>query len=83
MTHCKTCDAPLLVGRSDKKYCNDLCRSRFNNKRVAQSSVLYKKGMFTQMVTDTNQMENAIINEIQVAIRQYGYAIKSIQIEKV
>lgn len=81
-TTCKTCDTPLLVGRSNKKYCSDLCRSRFNNKRVGQSSILYKKGMFIQMVTDSNQMENAIINEIQVAVRQYGYTLKSIQIEK-
>lgn len=74
-----------MLGRSDKKYCNDLCRSRFHNKATNQThtGVLYKKGMFTQMVTDTTQMENAIINEIQVAIRQYGYTIKSIQIEKV
>lgn len=85
MTNCKTCDAPLLVGRSDKKYCNDLCRSRFHNKATnqTQTGVLYKKGMFTQMVTNTNQMENAIINEIQVAVRQYGYTLTSIQIQKV
>jgi hypothetical protein len=84
MNTCKNCNT-TLVGRSDKKYCNDLCKSRFHNKakNQNQTGVLYKKGMFTQMVSDTTQMESAIINEIQVAVRQYGYALTSIQIQKV
>lgn len=47
MKNCKHCNT-ALVGRSDKKYCNDLCRSKFNNKRISQSYAFYKMSAFTQ-----------------------------------
>ena len=33
--YCLDCKAPL-VGRSDKKFCNDTCRSNYNNQRNHQ-----------------------------------------------
>jgi hypothetical protein len=32
---CLDCQEPL-IGRSDKKFCNDACRSNFNNKLKTQ-----------------------------------------------
>jgi len=35
MTHCLACGA-LLVGRCDKRFCDDACRSGFHNKKQHQ-----------------------------------------------
>ena len=53
-----------------------------NQDHNLQLSSPYKKGMFTEIVTDVNQMEIAIIKELQVALRQYGYKFISVKIEK-
>jgi hypothetical protein len=53
-----------------------------NQEYNSQLSPSYKKGMFTEIVTDVNQMEIAIIKELQVALRQYGYKFTSVKIEK-
>lgn len=34
---CLECGGPLGAGRSDRKFCNDVCRTAFNNKRRAGS----------------------------------------------
>ena len=48
MNTCKNCNT-TLVGRSDKKYCNDLCKSRFHNKANKETNT----GVF-----DKNEMTN-------------------------
>lgn len=39
---CLECGAPLK-GRADQKYCNDLCRNAFNNKKLGRSSNYMRK----------------------------------------
>jgi predicted nucleic acid-binding Zn ribbon protein len=34
---CKAC-SKMLVGRTDKKFCNDYCRNNFNNQQRAETS---------------------------------------------
>lgn len=48
MNTCKNCDT-ALIGRTDKKYCNDLCKSRFHNKANKETNT----GGF-----DKNEMTN-------------------------
>ncbi|WP_439697038.1 hypothetical protein ACFGVS_00750 [Mucilaginibacter sp. AW1-7] len=33
--NCLECGLPLGAGRSDRKFCNDICRTAFNNRRRA------------------------------------------------
>ena len=81
-TICQNCDA-ILVGRSDKKFCNDLCRSTFNNSRKRNSSKSYnKKNLLSEKIEDVDSIETALINEIIVSARRQGYILISIQIEK-
>jgi predicted nucleic acid-binding Zn ribbon protein len=40
--YCLEC-GDALKGRSDQKFCNDLCRNAYNNKRVSTSSNLMRK----------------------------------------
>jgi len=39
---CLECGAPLK-GRADQKYCNDLCRNAFNNKKLGRTSNYMRK----------------------------------------
>lgn len=39
--NCLECDSPIL-GRSDKKFCNDSCRNSYNNKMNSDSSNLMR-----------------------------------------
>ncbi len=39
---CLECGEPLR-GRADQKFCNDLCRNAYNNKRLGQSSNYIRK----------------------------------------
>jgi len=39
---CLDCGAPVK-GRSDKKYCDDLCRNNYNNQLKAEDSLIVKK----------------------------------------
>ncbi|GAA4910502.1 hypothetical protein [Mucilaginibacter defluvii] len=36
---CQECGQPLGAGRSDRKFCNDICRTAFNNKRRNEQTV--------------------------------------------
>jgi DNA-directed RNA polymerase subunit M/transcription elongation factor TFIIS len=39
---CLDCDSPL-IGRSDKKFCDDACRSNFNNKSKSNDEIYIRK----------------------------------------
>ena len=39
---CKECGEPLR-GRADQKFCNDLCRNAYNNKKLGKSSNYIRK----------------------------------------
>jgi hypothetical protein len=43
---CSECGSPLGPGRSDRKFCNDICRTAFNNRRrneaVAEPAATYQ-----------------------------------------
>ncbi len=39
---CKECGEPLR-GRADQKFCNDLCRNAFNNKKLSGSTNFMRK----------------------------------------
>lgn len=39
---CLDCGEPL-VGRSDKKFCNDICRNNFNNRQYSETSNLVRR----------------------------------------
>lgn len=39
MATCKYCNSSF-VGRSDKKYCTDLCKSRFHNKEMKSKKII-------------------------------------------
>ncbi|MEO3404904.1 hypothetical protein AAFN85_13445 [Mucilaginibacter sp. CAU 1740] len=36
---CRECGQPLGAGRSDRKFCNDICRTAFNNRRRSENAV--------------------------------------------
>ena len=40
--NCLECGEPLK-GRSDQKFCNDLCRNAYNNKKLGKSTNLMRK----------------------------------------
>ena len=81
-TICQNCDA-ILVGRSDKKFCNDLCRSTFNNSRRRKPLKSYNKNnSLPEKIEDVNAKETALINEIIICSRRHGYILTSIQIQK-
>ena len=67
----------MRINKLEKK-----TKAMTNQDHNLQLSPSYKKGMFTEIVTDVNQMEIAIIKELQVALRQYGYKFTSVKIEK-
>lgn len=39
---CLDCGEPL-VGRADKKFCNDICRNNFNNRQNSETSNLVRR----------------------------------------
>lgn len=39
---CLNCQAPI-VGRSDKKYCDDACRSSYNNRKYEAQNIYMRK----------------------------------------
>lgn len=43
---CKNCES-ILIGRSDKTYCNDLCKSRYNN-RLKKEKINSPSGNMTE-----------------------------------
>lgn len=40
--YCKEC-GDKIIGRSDKKFCNDACRNAFNNRRNKDNTALMRK----------------------------------------
>lgn len=41
MRHCKECQK-MLLGRSDKKFCDDGCRNSFNNRKNSENNRFVK-----------------------------------------
>lgn len=40
---CKNCETEFILGRSDQKYCNPNCRSRYHNKNSLQNQKIVKE----------------------------------------
>lgn len=55
---CLDCDSPL-VGRSDKKFCDDACRSQYNNRLKSEDLIYIRK-------------VNAILNKNRRILKQYN-----------
>lgn len=41
ITHCLYCHEPL-IGRCDKKFCDDSCRNAYNNRRTSDTSHIFR-----------------------------------------
>lgn len=55
--YCLECGESLR-GRSDQKFCNDLCRNAFNNRRVSASTNLMRK------INRTLKKNHSILEEL-------------------
>lgn len=55
---CLDCDSPLY-GRSDKRFCDDACRSHYNNKLQRRDLIYIRK-------------VNAILNKNRRILKQYN-----------
>lgn len=64
---CLECHQPLGAGRSDRKFCNDICRTAYNNKR--------RTGTISEQESDAEQRR---INEDMAAIEKvYGILVSN------
>lgn len=58
---CSECGNPLGPGRSDRKFCNDICRTAYNNRRrgdsIAEPVISYRQEAFEKIfkILTTNQ----------------------------
>jgi len=41
--HCLECGKPIYEGRADKKFCGNICRSKYHNKGNSDSNWIIKK----------------------------------------
>lgn len=57
---CLECGEPLR-GRADQKYCNDLCRNAYNNKKLGKSSNFMRK------INRLLKNNHSILNELNPA----------------
>lgn len=65
-----------LVGRSDKKFCSDSCRSHYNNKRLIQQGFLVRKvnAILLKNKRVLDQIANTNSKELAVSIaREMGF----------
>ncbi len=64
MRHCEQCGYNL-VGRTDKKFCNDYCRNSFNNKRYRKE--LFEKKKIEGVLTSNYNILKSICTSNKVA----------------
>lgn len=57
---CLNCSKPFNEGRSDKRFCNDLCRTDFNNKLNA-----VKNKEFNEIIQILKKNRNIMLNLIR------------------
>ena len=60
---CLECGQPLGAGRSDRKFCNDICRTAFNNRRRAD-------GIAENIATDEADPEQRSLDPDSAAIKK-------------
>ncbi|MEI6138515.1 MAG: hypothetical protein WCP85_04595 [Mariniphaga sp.] len=74
---CLECEEPLL-GRADQKFCNDQCRSSYNNRQSVESNLviriinrILKKNYF--ILSALNSGKKAIINKSDLQKKGYRF----------
>ncbi len=74
---CLECDGPLL-GRSDQKFCNDQCRSSYNNRLSVQSTFVIRiinrilKKNYT-ILSSLNSGKKALVNKSDLQKKGYRF----------
>ncbi|MEN0057152.1 MAG: hypothetical protein AAGC65_25970, partial [Mucilaginibacter sp.] len=65
--NCQECGLPLGPGREDRKFCNDVCRTAFNNKRRSHSTIKNQSPqLFGKETTDTRKIYERLLKNREI-----------------
>lgn len=84
-TTCLECSS-TLVGRSDKKFCNDNCRSAYNNRRNRPMTNLIRRTNLQLIknyrILSELKSEGAMVNRSELSRRGYEFDLHTSLIER-
>lgn len=69
--HCLECGKALGAGRSDRKYCDDICRTAFNNRRRSDPTEQSFPGSADQDMTDIDRVHQILLDNRNKLLRMY------------
>ncbi|MFM2196291.1 MAG: hypothetical protein RL092_1891 [Bacteroidota bacterium] len=78
--HCLECDE-IMIGRIDKKFCSDSCRSSYNNRKrvinqtnVKKVNLILVKNRSILYELNTRVQENSVITTFQLKLMGFDFA---------
>jgi len=75
---CLDCEEPLL-GRADKKFCNDICRNNYNNRQNSETSNLVRRInriliKNRRILMNLNPMEKTTVHRDKLAEKGFNFS---------